>query len=309
MYGSITCYTTQYYDDNSLWNPNPNPTLELMADVSNLTNNRPNHDHNKTPQYYNKSIFGIFSYGFGFVGAIAFMQFALYAFRKGKPEDRNADYFRGRLGFYSMMCCIGGLCQILLGSFATELTIEDGRIAGGLLRVAMFVIHVPYVTIFVGCWQFLCGFWGFCRSCYVFVRRDPLQDDYFQYCMALLWVIVLTCQDIVQVSLLPEGMLAPTAPTFAALSFGVIFMPAYLDYKMRHTPMEIDESYYFGTEPSPTDEVKPMMQARSAVPRRKPLEVRKVYVMERPGIVDDDYYDGPGGRDVAPYIEEEEQEI
>lgn len=207
------------------------------------------------------------------------MQFALYAFRKGKPQDRNAEYFRGRMGFYSIMLFIGGLCQILLGSMATKLNISNGRIEGGLIRVAMFVVHFPYLTIAVGCLQLLNGVWGFCRMCDVGVGAPIRDDNFFQYSMAFLWVVVLTCQGIVQISLLPEGMMAPVAPTFAAMSFGQLFMPAYLDHKMRTTPGYIDEAYYFGKEPSPSDEMIPMRYPSD------PPAVRKIFVVEKPGFV------------------------
>jgi len=257
-------------------------------------------------------IFGVFAYAFAFVGTISFMQFALYAFRKGRPQDRNGDYFRGRLGFYSIMLFIGGLCQILLGSFATEFLIDNGRIQGGYLQVAMFVVHVPYLTIVVGSLQFLIGFWGFCRSCYVFVGG---RDDYtFQYAMAFLWLVVLTCQGIVQPALLPAGTLAAAVPTFVALSFGAIFMPAYLDHKMRNTPMNIDEDYYFGPEPTKSDEEKPMIQAKNPkdMPKKKPpVLLKRVYVMERPGAIIDDsyYYNGPNGQHAAPYKPKKEKVV
>ena len=224
------------------------------------------------------------------------MQFALYTFRSGKPQDRNADYFRGRLGFYSIMLFIGGLCQILLGSFAMTFNLRDGRIEGGLLRVAMFVVHFPWLTIAVGCLQFLNGFWGFCRSCYVGVGERT--DNFFQFSMALLWIIVLTCQDIVQISYLPNDMLAQVSPTFAAFSFGVIFMPAYLDYKMPNTSLNIDEDYYFGEHPARSDEERPMIHAgtpggpHNNGTGKPPLQLRKIYVMERPAIIEEDYYDG-----------------
>jgi hypothetical protein len=246
-------------------------------------------------------VLGIFSYTFAFIGAIAFMQFALYAFRSGFPQDRNASYFQGRLGFYSLMLAIGGVCQILLGSFATELSISNGRIEGGLIRVAMFVVHFPYVTIVVGIVQFLNGFWGFARSFGLFVGGP--QDHTYQYSLAFQWVMVLTMQDLVQISLLPEGMLASAAPTLAALSFGINFMPAFLDYKMRNTPLEIHEYYYFGPDNLEQDPeaTRPIIE-RKTHPNPKPLELRKIYVVERQAVGEDDYYDGPDGRDAAPFV-------
>jgi hypothetical protein len=242
-------------------------------------------------------IAGIFAYGFSFVGAIAFMQFAIYAFRTGNPQDRNASYFSSRLALYSFLLFLSGVCQILLGSFATELSISDGRIEGGALRVAMFVVHFPYVTIAVGIIQCLNGFWGFIRSSNFFVAGED--DNAFQYSMAFQWVVTLTCQIIVQVSLLPDTMLAPAAPTFAALSLGIHLMPAFLEYKMRTTPEEISEDYYFAPESDEqVAERTPIVQNKG--PTRKPLELRKIYVVERDAVVgidEEDFYEGPNGRD------------
>lgn len=241
---------------------------------------------------------GIFCYGLSFVGAFAFMQFSLYAFRSGNPHERNASYFQSRLTLYSFLLFLSGICQILLGSFATELTIHDGgRIEGGFIRVAMFVVHFPYLTMAVGIIQFVNGFWGFVRSFNVFVGGE--EDTAFQYSMAFQWVITLTCQDIVQIALLPGNMLAPAAPTFAALSLGIHLMPAFLEYKMRNTPKEIYEEYYFAPESDQeVAEKQPIIQRKG--PRRRPLELRKIYVVERDAVVgidEDEFYDGPNGRD------------
>ena len=242
-------------------------------------------------------ITGVFAYGFSFVGAIAFMQFSLYAFRSGNPHHRNASYFQSRLTLYTFFLFLSGLCQILLGSFATELTSSDGRIEGGAIRVAMFVVHFPYLTIALGIVQFINGFWGFVRSFGVFVGDE--NDNSFQYSMAFQFVITLTCQFIVQISLLPEALLAPTIPSFAALSLGIHLMPAFLEYKMRTTPKEIYDDYYFSTaSDEAVAERQPMI--KKAVPTKRPLELRKIYVVERDAVVgidEVDFYDGPNGED------------
>ncbi|CAB9514248.1 expressed unknown protein [Seminavis robusta] len=277
---------TMVQDPPQFFLPFPNDTTETS-----LANQQKLNESTEVIFIGSCGIAGIFSYGFAFIGSIAFMQFALYTFRQGRPHHRDADYFRGRLGVYSSLLFIAGLCQILLGSFATELNLQNGRIQGGLIRVAMFVVHFPYITIVVGVLQFLNGFWGFCRAFYIGVGgRD---DNWFQYSMAFLWIVVITFQDVVQISYLPEGMLAPTAPTLAAMSFGIIFMPAYLDYKMRNTPVRMDDNYYFGqVVPSPKDDEKPMLVR--AIPNTfggGSGPMRKVYVMEKPGYYQDDLED------------------
>lgn len=258
-------------------------------------------------------IIGIFAYGLAFIGAIAFMQFALRAFRTGNPHHRNAAYYRSRLTLYSFLLFLAGMVQILVGSFATKFNIIDnGRIAGGIVFTAMFVVQYPYLSIAVGIAQFLCGFWGFVRSFGVFVGDE--NDNYFQYSIALLWLITLTCQDIVQISLLPGGMLAPAAPTFAALSLGLHLMPAFLEYKMRSTPEEMDEAYYFAPESDTQVAEKRPIISRGGTPKR-PLELRRVYVMERDAVVDvdeEDFYDGADGIDgqnAMQYVREGQQSI
>ena len=61
-------------------------------------------------------IMGVLAYGFTFVGSISFMQWALYAYQAGKPQDRSATYYRGRMTFYCGMLLLAGFVQLMLGS-------------------------------------------------------------------------------------------------------------------------------------------------------------------------------------------------
>ena len=65
-------------------------------------------------------ILGIFCYGACFLGSLAFMAFALYAYQVHKPGDRSSGYYRGRLGFYCILLIIVGLAQLMLGAFCME---------------------------------------------------------------------------------------------------------------------------------------------------------------------------------------------
>ena len=60
---------------------------------------------------------GILGYGTGFLGALAFIQFSLYAFQAGKPGDRPGSYYKGRLTFYSFCLFLVGISQLMLGSY------------------------------------------------------------------------------------------------------------------------------------------------------------------------------------------------
>ncbi len=60
---------------------------------------------------------GIFCYGTFYLGTLAFMTFSIYAYQAGKPGDRSASYYRGRLTFYSGLLTIVGLAQLMLGAY------------------------------------------------------------------------------------------------------------------------------------------------------------------------------------------------
>jgi hypothetical protein len=62
-------------------------------------------------------ILGVLCYGICFLGSLAFMAFSIYAYQVGKPGDRGAGYYRGRLAFYSGLLVIVGLAQLMLGAY------------------------------------------------------------------------------------------------------------------------------------------------------------------------------------------------
>ena len=108
---------------------------------------------------------GIASYGFIFIGSIAFMQFSLYAFYNAIPEDRHSGYFANRLGLYSLILCVAGISQLMLGSYLlTNFDMNDGRLSGGYVRVGIYVIVIPSMGMIVGGLQVINGLWGFARS-------------------------------------------------------------------------------------------------------------------------------------------------
>lgn len=65
-------------------------------------------------------ILGVFCYGACFLGSLAFMVFAIYAYQVGKPGDRGSSYFRGRLGFYCGLVALVGAVQLALGAFCLQ---------------------------------------------------------------------------------------------------------------------------------------------------------------------------------------------
>lgn len=186
---------------------------------------------------------GIASYGFLFIGSIAFMQFSLYAFYNAIPEDRHSGYFAGRLGLYSLILCVAGISQLMLGSYLlTNFDMDDGRLSGGYVRVGIYVIVIPSMGMIVGGLQVINGLWGFARS--LDVAHGGPDDILYAFSMAFQWIVMLVVQVIAQIGFLPGGELAAMAPMVVAMSFALNLMPPYLDYKMRNTLQDIPIDYY-----------------------------------------------------------------
>ena len=180
------------------------------------------------------------SYASAFVGSMAFMAFALFAYQTGKPTYRNASYYRSRLTYYGAGLTLAGLAQLMLGAY-----ILNNFGSGPLLPaigVAMFIVHWPEITVFVGLVQMLTGIFALLRR-YGIMNKGK-DDNRLQYSAYFMWICVLSMQILTQVGFAPEGMLAPAAPTIACLSLGISMMSAYLDYKMRNTPEVLPADYY-----------------------------------------------------------------
>lgn len=174
------------------------------------------------------------------------MAFCLHAYNTGNYETRTSNYFQGRLGLYSSMLIIGGLTQFLLGVYVNS-NFGSGTLTEGPVRAAMLIVVYPGAAVFLGLMQVINGIWGVVRS--LGIHAGP--DDYvYQISILIQWVLVLSLQDVMQVAYLPLGMLAPAAPTLAAITFGINMMPAFLDHKMRNLPEFFPDHYYDAVEPT-----------------------------------------------------------
>jgi hypothetical protein len=91
---------------------------------------------------------GILGYGAGFLGSLAFIQFALYQYQSGNAQSRPGSYYRGRLSFYCFELFLVGLSQFLLGIYTIS---SFGK--GPLdfpVGVAMYTVYFPEISIFCG---------------------------------------------------------------------------------------------------------------------------------------------------------------
>ncbi len=185
-------------------------------------------------------ILGLVSYGIGFFGSLAFLEFALYSFDAGKPTRLDARYYRRRLVLYSFVILIAGMSQILFGAYAL-FEFGDGRLSPPI-RVAMYRVSFPAVTVAVGSIQMFVGYYGVGS----YLRLFPIgpDDNNFQAIALGGWLLQLIMQYIVQWGF-AEGNEDPAALTSVALySFGMNILPAFLDYKMRNAPHLLRNEYY-----------------------------------------------------------------
>ena len=186
-------------------------------------------------------ILGIISYGFTFVGAIAFMQFTLYAFQAGKPDARPGSYYRGRLVFYSIMLFLAGFSQLMLGSRILD-EYGDGPLEQGTVAVSVYRVNYPEITIFMGYHQVLNSLWGFARAFRLGILGP--RDVSFQGSMFFSWLLQFGLQIMTQISYSPGSLHAGAAPQITAMSIGLNLMPAYLDWMARASPESIQDDYY-----------------------------------------------------------------
>ena len=185
-------------------------------------------------------ILGLITYGIGFFGSLAFVEFALYSFDTGKPTRLDARYYRRRLLLYSFVILIAGMSQILFGAYAL-FEFGGGRLSPPI-GVAMYRVSFPAVTVAVGSIQMLVGYYGVGS----YLRLFPIgpDDNNFQAIAFGGWLLQLILQYIVQWGF-AEGNEDPAALTSVALySFGMNILPAFLDYKMRNTPYPLRDEYY-----------------------------------------------------------------
>ena len=218
-------------------------------------------------------ILGIFSYGFAFVGGIAFQQFSLFAFHRGKPESRNVQYYKGRLRLYCFFLYVAGISQTSLAAFS--IIRFGGAMEHGPIRVGFYVISTPLFAFIIGLLQILGGVWGTLRSCGKMVT--DVRDFKYQALLGLSWVAQLGLQVIAQPGLTDAeyASAALAAPAVASMSFGLSAMPSFLDGKMKYTADPLMPSYYgLKDNNSMTDESSQDVEKGSSFIMKKSSSVR-----------------------------------
>jgi hypothetical protein len=184
---------------------------------------------------------GILGYGTGFLGSLAFIQFALFSYQNGTPQTRPGSYYRGRLGFYSFLLFLVGLSQLLLGIYTVR-NFGQGPLENGPIGVAMYLVFFPEISIFCGSLQLLVSIFGFARS--VGVADDGPDNHSYQTVALVSWICTVSMQILTQVAYAPGPAAAAMAPSVTMLTLGSNVLPAFLDFKMRTTPDEFPTDYY-----------------------------------------------------------------
>ena len=187
-------------------------------------------------------VMGVLNYGFAYMGAFSFMTFCLHKYNTQEYQQRTAEYFRGRLGFYSASLALAGLVQLMLGAYCASNFGGMGVLEYGPIQAAMLIVNYPSVAIAIGMIQIIHGLWGLARS--MGFHSGP-NDSLYQVSMMVQWILVLCLQIVMQLAYLPGPEMAAAAATVTGVSFGINMMPAFLDQKMRNTPEVFPQGYYF----------------------------------------------------------------
>jgi hypothetical protein len=181
----------------------------------------------------------IFGYAFGYLGAQAFLAFAMYAYQNGNPQARGGSYYKGRLIFYSILQCFVGFGQFGLAVYASGM-FGTGRYLEPI-NAAVYFIHFPNLAIVVGGVVITNSVFGLLRGLGLFGTNPT--DRTFQV-TSFLTLFVNLLGVLIQVSISEGDNFAAVAPSLFSLSFAIHIFPAYLDYKMRSTPAVLPVDYY-----------------------------------------------------------------
>jgi len=196
-------------------------------------------------------VIAIIAYWFGMLGSISMLLGSLQKCQEQKPEERDGNYYRGRLFFYSFVLFLGGFSQLVVGAHLEHIyNLKGGPLPNGsTVRVAMYLVRYPSLAITVGVVQIVNAIWGMLRQLGVVKPQD---GGAFVSSIWLGWLVQLVLQNMVQPSILPGNPAAAAPPTLTAFGFGMNFMPAFLDSKANNLPATITREYY-GLDPLPED--------------------------------------------------------
>lgn len=187
------------------------------------------------------SFLALVAYAVGFIGSLAFMAFSMHAIQKGKPEDRGSNYFRGRARAYNALFVLAGATQLAIGAYSLN-HFGQGPLPAPISPGVYGVIYFPEISITVGVLQMLTASIGFIRSLHK-TSNVPARNAMFQALCLFTYAAMISMQNLAQISYAPGGEAAALAPTLGCMYFGIVFMPAFLDWKMNHVPENL-EGYY-----------------------------------------------------------------
>ncbi|KAL3902527.1 MAG: hypothetical protein SGILL_010791 [Bacillariaceae sp.] len=183
--------------------------------------------------------FGIFGYAFGYLGAMAFLAFAIYAFQNNNPQARGGKYYKGRLVFYSMLQFFVGFGQFGLGAylsakFGTQKFDEP-------VNAAVYFIHYPILAMVVGAVDILNAVYGLIRG---FGLMGTRPDDRSFHISSFVALFINFLGIMIQVSIGAGDAFAAAAPSLFVFTFAIHIFPAYLDHQMMTLPAELPMDYY-----------------------------------------------------------------
>lgn len=182
------------------------------------------------------SFLALVAYAIGYIGALGFMSFSMHAIQAGKPQDRSGLYFRGRAKMYNSLLMLAGFTQLVIGIFIIN-KYGSGPLAEPIFAVVYPVIFFPEICVTVGLIQILTGAIGVARA---LSKSQDESSVCFQALCFFMYVCMISMQILSQIAFAPGGTAAAAAPTLGCVMFGISFMPAFLDWKMRNVPDNLE---------------------------------------------------------------------
>jgi hypothetical protein len=161
-------------------------------------------------------IYQIFGYAFGYLGAQAFLAFAMYAYQNGNPQARGGTYYKGRLIFYSILQFFVGFGQFGLAVYASGM-FGTGRYLEPIFA-AVYFIHLPALAIVMGGVVIVNSVLGLLRG-FGLLGTNP-GDHTFQV-TSFLTLFVHLLGLLIQVSISEGDNFAAVAPSLFSITFAI----------------------------------------------------------------------------------------
>mmetsp|Transcript_19495 Transcript_19495/g.28675 ORF Transcript_19495/g.28675 Transcript_19495/m.28675 type:complete len:636 (-) Transcript_19495:99-2006(-) len=229
------------------WLPLIGRVIQIFLDMSSDPSNNKFIDKSYNPDTLDVMFFGwvgiiaTVAYVGTFVGSLAFFQFSIYAYQVGRAVDRPSSYYKSRALYYNFLLLLAGSSLAISGVYILRRH-DAGPLSPPINIANIYVVTYPEMSIFVGVLQVVIAFTGFARC--VRLHRGFNTSHSFQVKCFLTWIFMVVIQILVQLGHDGSNTVDISGSTLGCLFLALIFMPAFLDFKMYETPKKITLDFY-----------------------------------------------------------------